>query len=172
MNLRLNQQSILRTGPWLVVMLIPLLLNLILWKAVVMPQQAKLSARRTTQILTELKPKFAALFSETHQALTEWRRTSFASDDPAAVMTAIQQLAANHHIEIKQLDVSGAMVATGRTVPVEIEAIGRFGLLARWLRDVERQSGFQIDSWDLTPTKASDQSCRLAVKMSAILGGA
>ena len=182
MNIKFDLQRIFRAcGPWLAAVLIPLLLNFILWRTIVIPQQAKLSTWRTTQILTKLQPKFTALLSEAHQALAEWRRTSFASDDPSAVMPAIQRLAANHHVEVKQLNVSGAttaqvehgMFAAGKKVPVEVEAIGRFGLLARWLSDIERQSGFQIDSWDLlAPANALDQSCRLTVKMTAILGGA
>ena len=95
-------------------------------------------------------------------------------------MPAIKKLAGRHHVQVQQLNVSGAMAESadhgtlpaGKTVPVELEATGRFSQLARWMSDVERQSGLQVDSWDLVPAKAAGQSYRLTVKMTALLGGA
>jgi len=159
---------------------IPLAVNIAVWRVLVVPQQASLRAWRNTRVLTELQPKLAALLSQAHQTLAEWQRTSFASNDPSAVMQAVRQLAGRHHVEVRELNVSGAAAPTAEhgalpvkgTVPIEFEATGRFNRLARWMSDVERQSGLQVDAWELTPATAADQSCRLTVKMTAFLQGA
>ena len=177
---RVSIQSLTRRyGPWLGLLLFPLALNLLAWRALVLPQRANLGAWRNTQTLTELQPKLATLLSESHQVLTEWRRTAFTSDDPSAVMQTVQQLAGRHHVDVRQLNVSGMMAETaepgalpaGGSAPVEIQATGRFNQLTRWMSDVETQSGLQIDSWILVPGKASEQSSQLTVKMTALLQG-
>ena len=181
MKTRLKRRSLMSTyGPWLAVIMIPLAANALVWRAFVVPQQAGLRASRTTRVLTELQPKLAALISETHQTLAQWQQTSFASDDPSAVMQAVRQLAGRHHVDVRELALSSVATpsaergtsSVGSTIPIEFEAVGRFNHLARWMSDVERQSGLQVDSWNLTPATAADQSCRLTVKMTAFLQGA
>ena len=181
MNARPSLRMPLRSyGPWLAVVAIPLAVNVVVWRALVVPQQASLRAWRNTRVLTELQPKLAALLSQAHQTLAEWQRTSFASDDPSAVMQVVRQLAGRHHIDVHQLDVSGDSAAPAAehgalpvkgTVPIKFEATGRFNHLARWISDVERQSGLQVDAWELTPSTAADESCRLTVTMTALLQG-
>ena len=173
----LNRRSLTsRYGPGLAVVIIPLAVNVAVWRALVVPQQVTLRAWQNAQVLTELQPKLEALLSDSRQTLTEWRRTTFASDDPSAVMQVVQRLAGHHHVELKQLSASGAVVSAAHAalpsqgaVPMEVEATGRFGQLARWLSEVETQSGLQVDAWDLAPAKAADQSYRLTVKLTGFL---
>jgi len=111
--------------------------------------------------------------------LADWRRSSFTSDDPAAVMQAVERLAGRHHVQLKQLSAVGTTAsaehATGSAngvIPVEVEATGRFNQLAHWMSDVEARSGLQMDSWELAPIKTAEQSYRLTVRMTAFLQGA
>ena len=167
-------------GPWAAVVIIPLLVNIILWRALAVPQQARLREWRATHLLAELKPKLDATLAQAQQALTRWRQSSFATNDSSAIMPAIQRLAERHHVEVKKLNVNAAKAsadqaaaAAGKTVAVEIEASGRFSQLGHWISDIENQAGLQVDSWELfSPAKANDQTCRLTVKMTAFLGGA
>lgn len=182
---RASLRSLIGTsGRWLAIILIPLAVNVIIWRALVVPQQANLQAWRNTRALTELQPTLAALLAQTHHTLAEWQRTSFASDDPSAVMQTLRQLAGRHHVDVRQLNVSAVTAETadpktplaeaspaGGSVPADVQATGRFNQLARWMSDVETQSGLQVESWQLVPGKAPEQSCQLTVKMTAFLQG-
>ena len=177
MNTRPSVRTLLLScGPWLAVVIIPLTVNVAVWRVLVVPQQATLRAWRNAQVLTEFQPKLVALLSESRQTLAEWRRTSFASDDPSAAIQAVKRLAGRHHVQLKQLSASGAVAQAAHAapssrgaIPVEVEATGRFSHLAHWLNEVETQSGLQVDTWELALAKAADQSCRLTVKMTAFL---
>ena len=173
------QALVARDGRWIALMAIPLVVNSVAWVTLVVPQRRELEVWRETQTVTELKPKLESLLAESHQMVTDWRRTAFTNDDPSAVMQAIQRLAGQHHVQIKELSASQAAVghtaplgSTSSVMPLELEVTGRFSQLAHWISDVEAQAGLQIDSWKLSSEEGADQFRRLTIKMSAFLQGA
>ena len=178
MSARVNLRLILRSsGLWLAVIAVPLAVNLFLWKALVVPQRNQLLTWRNEQRLTELKPKLAALVSESDAMLNHLDRTSL-HDDPSEAIQILQRLADRHRLQLKELSVQGAQTKgktdsrAGSSVPVNVRVSGRFSKLAHWLSDVEGQTGLRIDSWTLEPGEEPGDVHQLNVQLSALVGGA
>ena len=170
-----RRKGVTRYGWWIGLFVAPLLINGMVWKALVVPARNQLEAWQETATVRKLTPKFEALLVESRKILADWARSAFTSDDPSAVMQAIQRLAGVHHVRIKELSATGQ--PTGRsdqaasigTLPLELEVTGRFSQLAHWMNGVEGQSGLQIDSWTLAPGQMAGQAHRLTIKMTAFL---
>lgn len=148
-------------GRWLGLLAVPLLVNGFVWMFVVRPHQRQLEAWRQTTTVAALKPQLEALLTEGHRLAMDWTRTEFSSNDPTAVTQTIQRLGERHHVRINALSVKGDHV--------DLEALGNFGKLSRWMSEVEAQSGLQIESWTLTPDTEFDRPHRLAVSLTAFL---
>ena len=178
MNLRANVRLLLRSsGSWIAVLAIPVLANVLLWRALVMPQRSRLLTWQNEQRLTELKPKLAALVSESEAMLTQMERGGV-HDDASEAMQTIQRLAGRHRVQLKELSASGAQTtkkadAHGLTAAaVQVQVSGRFSRLARWISDVEATSGLLIDSLTLAPGKNVGEPHQLTVQLSALVGEA
>ena len=179
MDTRLNLRLLIRSsGVWIAVIAVPLAVNLFLWKALVVPQRNQLLTWQNEQRLTELKPKLAALVSESDAMLNHLDRTSL-HDDPSEAMQVLQRLADRHRLQLKELSAQGAQAkgkadsrAGGSSVPVSVRVSGRFSKLAHWLSDVEGCTGLRVDSWTLEPGKEPGEPHQLNVQLSALVGGA
>ena len=179
------------------IVVVPALINSLIWIVLVVPQQSKLREWRAAQALTTLTPRLTALLTDTHAMLVEWQRMSFTKDDPSAAMQRIQRLAGQHHVQVKEIQTKesrGMGESDGKgeaksksqhatpatepilsgysTMPLELEVVGGFHKLAHWLSEVEAQAGFQVDSWTLAPGKDPGQPSRLTVQLTALLRGA
>lgn len=177
MNTRLNFRLLLRSsGVWGAVIAVPLLANILLWKAMVMPQRGRLLSWQNEQQLTALKPKLAALVSESDAMLAQLERSSL-HDDPSEAIQMLQRLADRHRLQLKELsaqamDKAESRGSGGSSVPVSVRVSGRFSKLAHWLSDVEGHTSLRIDSWTLEPGKEPGEPHQLSVQLSALVGGA
>ena len=159
-------------GVWAALFIAPLLVNLLVWAAVVAPQRRALQTWRETSRLSKLKPQFETLLTQSHQVLAQWRQTSFTKEDPSAVMQDLRRLAGKHHVQIQELNsmASSASVAAGSSsMPLELNVTGRFSTLAHWMSEIENQGGFLVESWTLAPESEAAGQCQLSVKMTAFL---
>ena len=162
----LAQQS----GRWVVFLALPLLVNGILWTAVVMPQRNRLRAWHDAHAIVTLRPQLATLLTDGQQAIQQWPQTDFGADDPSAPMQRIQRLAGAHHVKVSELQSGQAAPSQHATRPLELEVTGSFGKLAHWLSAVESQAGFRIERWTLSPGTEPGAPNHLTVKITALLG--
>ena len=167
-KIRLNSQSLVNQLPWIAFIVVPLLVNGMIAKVFVAPQQAKVKALRDAQALATLKPKLKSLLAESHRVRVERSSTGFAGKESQAVMQAIQKSAGRHGVQITETKMN-RQEAQG-AMPLELEVTGSFSKLAHWMSDVETEDGFRIDSWTLN--KTSESTPQLSVKVTVLLGGA
>lgn len=159
-----------------VLLALPLVLNLVIWRGLVVSQQRKLEAWRGEQRLSELQPKLTALLTESREMLNELEQTRLPRNDSSEVMQVLQRLAERHRVQIKELSAEGQHSEPSgpgaSTVPLDLQVSGRFNKLAHWISDVEAQADLQIDSWALEPAKDLDAPHQLTVHLTAYLGEA
>ena len=153
----------------------PLAVNLAVWALLVAPAQRRVAASRSARSLLELKPQLESLLRRSNQLLMSWDRTVRTGDDPAASTALLERLADQHHLQLTKLSGrqsrSEGTGASASTMPVELEVVGRFSKLARWLGDVEAQPGLRIESWNMTPGGQFGGPAHATVKLST-MGGA
>ena len=161
-------------GLWAGVMVVPLLINGVVWATLVLPQQKALRSWRESQELAGFKPELEALLAEGHRTLMDWERTGFVAGDPAAVTQAIQQIAGRHRIHVTGIETKAGAEKTERvagysTVALDVKADGHFSKLAHWMSELEAQSGLQVDSWTITAADESGKPHELTVSLTAFL---
>ena len=157
-------------GWWLGVLLVPLAANLIIWRALVVPQQAKWQGWAQTQSFAQLKPKLDELLTQSRLMQMEWQgqERSLVADDPAAAMQALEQLAARHRVRVEGMETEQSS-GDGSTVSLTLKATGGFGKLAHWISEVEAQPECQIETWTLTPAATAGAPHQLDVHLTAWL---
>ncbi len=170
---KINSRKLARFyGSWLAFVAAPLIINGLVWKSYVVPQQATLHAWRDAQAVAESRPKLKTLLSESYQLRLNWGKASFTKDYPS-VMQVIQRSAGTHSVQVKETRMKGQQSqgdTEKQTIPLELEVTGSFSKLARWMSDIESQYGFRVDSWTLE--KSSEASPQLSVRMTVFTGGA
>ena len=183
MERRMSPRALIsRSGRWVALLVLPLIVNGLVWRGMVAPAREELRAWRDTQVLADIQPTFAALLTHSEQMITAWERRGFSQEDPDAAMQQLQRLGGRHHVHITQISAIGqrtlaptgqttSLLPTVSTIPLELAVTGTFGQLARWISDVEAQPGLQIDSWTLEPDKEVGQLDRFTVHLSAFLRG-
>ena len=168
----LRRRTFRSFGPGAALLVFPLALNLAIYRGVVRPLQAGIAASRQAQLLHQLKPSLESSLTEGARILTEWRRTSFSVSDPSAVMQTLQQLASTHGVRITTLKSETRTASSGTYALLELQVSGRFGRLAHWVGDLERRSGFRIESWTLSQGQGPQDPEQLTIKLTAPLRGA
>ncbi len=176
-------------GLWAAVLGVPLALNLLIWWGIVRPQRERWMAWRDMQAFVELRPGLETLLQDSRDVLAAWRQTSFVTDDPSAITQIVERLADRHGLTISRLSLQrqGAVPSGGgrrqrqpakpvsagpALLPVEVEVVGPFGRLARWLEALEAQAGLRVDEWAMAPVPDAAGQQRLSVTLSARLEGA
>ena len=177
MSGRVSLRLLIRSyAGWVVLLGLPLALNVVMWRTLVVSQQRQLEAWQGEQRLSELKPKLTALLAESRGMVNELERTRVTRDDPSVVMQVLQRLAERHRVQIKELSAQGQRSETpasgASSVPLDLQVTGRFTKLAHWMSDLEAQPDVQIDSWTLEPSKDLDVPHQLTVHLTAFLGEA
>lgn len=175
------QMLIKRYSVGIPLLILPLILNVLLWKSVTLPQQLKLRELRDKQLLIALKPKLEALLLQSRQLLEE-KNASFMLGDPSAAMQTLERLAGRQQVEIKQIHTknerSSAQTNSQQTKPllpgfstpsIHMEVTGSFDKLARWVSEVEAEPSLLIDSWILESAKDSRQPHRLIADITVFL---
>ena len=166
-------------GFWAVFILAPLLVNIFIWKSFVAPGTARLQVKEEMKKMTVLQPKLEGLLAESHELLSEWRKSIFTKEDPSAAMQTIHKLGAQNHVEIKEIRSKAQKLWENKAdknqisgysqMSVDLEVRGNFARLMRWMNDVEREAGLEIDSWKLTPAEKPGDPHRLTVSMDVFL---
>ena len=170
---RLNLETARSYGSWLAFLVLPIILNGLVWRGFVVPQKSRLKAWQDAQAVTEVKPKLKALLAESYQLKLDWGKASFAKDYPS-VMQILQQSAGRHGVQIQETAMKGqeAQKDLGKqALPLELRVTASFGKLARWMGDLESQYGFRIDSWSVGKPSTGGLP-ELTLKMTVFTGGA
>jgi len=170
-------RTVIASAGWIVALLtIPLVVNLVMWRTLVIPQRQQLQILRDEQRLDALRPTLERLLAESRRMLKQVEAAHFTTDDPTAVMQLVQWLAQRHHVQIKDLSAQGQSQRPTKdasprlsTLPIELAVTGRFSKLAHWLSDMESQVGLQVDAWTLTSGKEPDAAHQLTVHLTAFL---
>ena len=166
---------------WGVLVIAPLLVNVLIWKSWALPQTARLRAGEEMKKMTVLQPKFEALLGEMHQLLGDWKKSVFTKDDPSRAMQVIQKLGALSHVDIKEIRSKGQKFSEKKPgqanadlsgyseVSMDLEVRGSFGRLMRWMSEVEKQGGLEIDSWKIVPGEKPDEPHKLTLGINVFL---
>jgi len=173
------RQSFKGYVPWVALLLAPLVLNGVVWSVFVHPRQRQVARWQDAHTLAALKPKLDALLTQSHDALMEWDRTDFTSEDPSAVTQTIERLARLHRVQLGQVNAKPGEASEHAHAPkgmtassLTVDVTGRFGKLAQWMSDLERQSGLQVESWTLAAGDKPGDPHKLTVNVTAFLRGA
>lgn len=151
-----------------VLLTLPLTVNLAVYFGIVQPMQARVTTLHQAQTLNKLKPALESTLTESDRILAVLRSTGFSTNDPSAVMQRLQELANTHRVHITTLN-SGAQMATGASsTSFELQVSGRFGRLARWMGDLETQSGCRIEEWDLSRSGQAQDLQQLTIRLTAL----
>ena len=159
--------------PWAALFIAPLLINFLVWAALVRPPQQQRHRWQDARSLAELKPKLDSLLAESHRVLMDAERTGFTSDDPSSVTQAIDRLAGRHRVTLGKIDTKRDQEkARGDTaMSLTVDVRGRFSKLAHWMSEVEAQSGLQIDSWTISAGDKPGDPHTLTVNLTAFMRG-
>ncbi|MBI4167812.1 MAG: hypothetical protein HY515_02545 [Candidatus Aenigmarchaeota archaeon] len=169
------QPFIKKYGMWVVLALSPILLNIFFWRAFVVPIHQKLNLSRNAEILIRTKPEFESLIGESSRLLSDWERKGFGEQTAIGVVKELQKLAGDERVQIKEVRMNdnsqGAEnVASGFTkTSVDLEVIGSYNKLARWLSAVENKPGVKIESWSMGRSNEPNQPCRLNLGIDVLL---
>ena len=166
----------MRKKLWAAILVGPLLVNGALWFCLVRPQWAALRAWRDVQAVTEIKPRLEASLAESQQTLLEWEKTSQLGVEASSVRPAVQESAQRYGLQVNKISVQErggwqgkGPVAGFSPLLLELDVTGNFGKVARWMSDLETQSGMQIDSWTLTAAADPGQPHKLGIKLTAFV---
>jgi len=146
----------------IVLVVMPLFLNVFVWKTLVTPSRVRLEAAYGAKIVTELRPGLEKLLRESDQTIAQGMESRFTQEDPSRPLQLLQKLATQHHVQFKEISSRGEQItgtkekqegkALGTSgMLLELEVLGSFGRLVRWIRDVEKCLGLTVDSWKMTP---------------------
>ena len=150
-----------RWGAWL---LAPLFVNAALWWGWIAPQRARVQQWRQARQLAQLRPDLETLVQQSDQALQEWRRGLFPSNDPQAAMQLLQKIADRHRVRLSGLQVQSA------SAPIALEAAGSFSQVANWIGELETVSGLQLEQWTVTAAAEPGQPHQAKLSLSAVMG--
>ena len=78
---------------WIAILLVPALVNGLLWIFFVNPQQTKREVLRSAQAAADMKPVLESLLKESHKILFDGKKTVLPEGSPSAGTTMLQQLA-------------------------------------------------------------------------------
>ena len=166
---------------WAIFIAIPILVNVLIWNSWVLPATARLRAGEEIQKMTVLKPKLEALLTQTHQLFGGWEKSIFTKDDPSRAMQVIQRLGTLSHVDIKEIRSKGQKFSEKKAgqaktdlsgyseMSMDLEVRGSFGRLLRWMNEVEKQGGLEIDSWKLVPGGKPGEPHKLTVGINVFL---
>ena len=167
MNLHFNIRTY---GLWAAFIAIPLMVNGLVTATLVTPQKVKLQDWRDAKTLAVLKPKLKELLAESRQArMAQVEGGTILLQDAQGAMQSLQKSAGRNNVQITETRMQGEEARSSNSILLELEVTGAFNKLARWMSDVESQSTFQINSWNLKP--ATDQPLHLSIKITAFVGG-
>ena len=89
---------------------------------------------------------------------------------------AVQQSAERYGLQVNKISVQERGEWQGRgsvsglsPLSLELDVTGNFGKVARWMSDLETQSGMQIDSWTLTAGADPGEPHKLGIKLTAFV---
>ena len=161
-TLRLHARQYVR---WLVVGGILLLVNAAAWKILYRPSQARLRQLQNAESLLKLKPRLQSLIHEGREILGGWEKKNPLRPDPDSTFQEMKRLANEGHVRIqesrfvdtpKETGASGLNMSSAARASLTVEATGSYHALGRWLAQLERQAGIQIDRCLIVPSVASD----------------
>ena len=140
-------------GPWVAFLAAPLLVNALVFRVALLPERSKVFAWKEARSLSEVKPEFQALLTESRQIRVALGKSALGRRDNQTVMQTIQQSAKRNGIQVSETKMQGQAAQENGTVPVELDASGTFAKLARWMSELESEEGFRLDSWMLREGK-------------------
>ena len=184
-----NQQ--LRIRMWLVrrglrcaLVVCPLVINVVVWEALVVPQQRWLQDRHNVHRLLALKPRLETLSMNSQRLLTGWLGSPTVDSEGVDATAVIQRLADHHRVHVKEVHSNRSRSAaakpggaargsqTALRTQIDVKATGGFHRLARWLSAIEAQAGLQVESWTMTAGEQPGDDHRLVLELSVPVGGA
>ncbi len=171
-------QSIVRQSTlWAALLVVPLIVNLMVWSLWVSPQRRQLEAWRRAEHAAEIRPQLERVLADSRALVAEGRQVPFSRNDPAAVLQTLQQIAGTHHVQVKTIHTDGQQTAGTPAVglegftslPLQLDVTGSFGRVTRWMGEVESQPGLQLESWTLAPDSDNERLVRCRITMTAYL---
>lgn len=161
-------------GIWAVLALSPILLNVFFWQVFVAPIHQKLNLSKNAEILIRAKPEFESLIGESNRLLSDWERKGFGEQTTTGVVKELQKLAGVQRVQIKEVRMNDSQaaenVASGFTkTSIDLEVIGSYNKLARWLSAVENKPGVKIENWSMGRSHEPNQPCRLVLSINVHL---
>ena len=165
---------------WAIFLVAPVLVNVFVDQSFVSPQRARLRGMEETKKITVLKPKLEVHLAETNQLLSGWDKSIFTKEDPSRAMQVIQKLGAESHVEIQEIrskgqkfsekKAEGSQTLSGYSqMSMDLEVRGSFSKLLRWMNEVEKQTGLEIDSWKMISGENPGDPHKLTVNVSVFL---
>ena len=147
--------------------IVPVALNLAIWRGWLVPKQARVRLLQEASVAASAKPELASLLKDSQGLAAQWKGANLGERDAFSATRRVEQIAASKRVTIMTIS---AKPGQQGSVPIEVEATGRFNPLARWLAELEAQAGLQVDEWSFAPPDKPGQPERLKIELTAKVG--
>ena len=160
-----------RALPWFLLATVPVMVNWLVWKKIVIPAQNQMAHVRKMESLVTVSPKLESVVSRSSQLLDEWERRGFTSEDPEAAVRMIREAAKTQGVKIEEINKKepADTKAAVSTLPLELKVSGSTMKLVGWMGRLEENQNLQIEHCSLGPSKESGAGNYLDMTLRVIL---
>ena len=137
--------------PWLVLAVVPVAVNLLLWKIAVIPARAESAASRELVSLVQTKPQLEALIAQSDRLLWDWEHEASVTEDTASAEKWMQTLAKTQGVKIEEIVKKESESSAAKWMPLELKVTGGYFKLVHWLNAIEENPNIQTDYCLLAP---------------------
>ena len=149
--------------PWLAIAVVPVAVNLLIWKIAVIPARAKLAAVQELATLVRKKPQLEALIAQSDRLLLDREQAAAITEDSASAEKWIQILARTQGVKIEEINKKEPEGSAADSIPVDLKVTGGYFRLTRWLNVMEANPNIQTDRFLLRPPSAPGADNQLDV---------
>ena len=168
-----------RVSIWALIIILPIAVNLLIWQGFLIPNQVKFRSLQELDSLYSLKPKMELLLSENDRLMQKSDYRNYWHEDAASALKKIRELAGDYRLDIEEIslkdqDTNFLTGAAGSDqgyskMNANLQAIGTYSQITKWIHDLERRPGFQIENWQIR-FDANSGSSRLYMDLKMTMG--
>ncbi len=149
--------------PWAILFVAPLFINILLWQAVIRPEQSRLRQRSEISRMEELKPRFETVLTESQVLLSGEKQTGFEKRDVSQTLDELQRWARQYHVEIKNSKIKESGPSGAE---LNVNVTGNFDRIAQWVSEIEKSPRLQLSTWTLTAAEELNRPHQLNADIS------
>ena len=157
-----------RSTPWLTILVVPVAVNLLIWKIGVIPARAELTAAQELTSLVQIKPQLETLIAQSDRLLLDREHEAYITEDTASAEKWIRTLAKTKGVKIEEVNNKEPESPSAALIPVELKVTGGYFRLTHWLNAMEENPNIQMDHFLLGPSSAPGADNQLDITVRVL----